>query len=303
MERRLVKQGISTLMVSLPSKWIKNFKLGKGSLVNIEESGSNLMVSAGAIDTISETSIKLTQYTESSIRTAIVNAYRSGFDRISIAVPNENWHLIIRKVLENHLIGFDIATKENNLCIIESIAEPAQNQFEIIFKKIFLNISALIQGTEKRLNDKAKFEEYSDIAMRIHQYGNFCRRVISKRKLGGSKTSLYWSLLTMLVHGQRELYHLNNFLDKNKLVIEKELIISLKLIFQLISDGYLNNDIKKLEECHLLEKKAIYNLSYNELKKGKNEAVAAYHIASAIRNFYLASSPLIGLLLESSNSK
>ena len=40
MKRKLVQQGAATMMVSLPSKWIKKFGLKKGDEIDLEEKGS-----------------------------------------------------------------------------------------------------------------------------------------------------------------------------------------------------------------------------------------------------------------------
>ena len=45
MKRKLVKQGAATMMISLPSKWIKENSLEKGSEVELEEEGSSVMIS------------------------------------------------------------------------------------------------------------------------------------------------------------------------------------------------------------------------------------------------------------------
>jgi len=45
MKRKLIEQGGGTLMVSLPSRWIRDFELEKGDEVEIEEIGKQIIIS------------------------------------------------------------------------------------------------------------------------------------------------------------------------------------------------------------------------------------------------------------------
>ena len=297
MKRKIVKQGAATLMVSLPSKWCKKFSLKKGDEINIEVADNNLIVSPKEIKVKSETEITLTGLAESSIRTLITNTYRIGYDKIKVNFSSDMQFKILQNVIRTRLIGFDVIKKEKNYCIIENITEPNADQFENLLQKIFLNIIELFEITDQRLQGKKPVSDYEDVETRIQQYDNFCRRVIAKRKFE-KNTQLFWTFLTLLIHGQRELYHLNRFLDKiegKRPKKSKEVLNLLKdarSLFRMIQEAYLKKEIKILEEVHELEKELIYQKAYKILKDP-----ITYHITCCIRNFYLASSPLMGLLI------
>ena len=305
MNRKLVKQGAATLMISLPSKWTKAQNLGKGDEVSIEESKNSLIISKGAEEKAKKhAKITLSNSTESSTRTVIVNAYRAGYDIIEIYYQDEKQYKILLNTLKDYIIGFDITKKEKERCIIENITEPSEEQFEILFKKILYKISVLIDGTRERLKQNSKFEEYKEVVMSIHQYDNFCRRVISKRNLPESTENLLWTFLALLIHGQRELYHLNRFLDNNKVQFRNfEFYDSMKELFNNMQEGCIKKDVSKLEKVHEMEKKIIYDQLYKLIQKNQKENIVLFHLAAAVKDFYLATSPMIGLLLESSVSK
>ena len=75
MKRKIVKQGAATLMVSLPSAWLRENKLGKGDEIDLEVFDDNLFVSATNIDIKREIEITLHDLAETSIRTLITNTY------------------------------------------------------------------------------------------------------------------------------------------------------------------------------------------------------------------------------------
>lgn len=285
-------------MVSLPSSWTKKCYLKKGDTIEIKEDEGNLLVSASAKKCKKETSIQLKQATESSARTALVNAYRTGYDVIRVSFQQEEQFGFLKNATQNYLLGFEILQKNWNSCVIESVSEPSEEQFEIIFKKIFYTIFSLIELTKERLEGKT-VENYKEMVYKIHQYDNYCRRVLAKKNVASGKMALYWSFLTLMTHGQRELYHLHTYLDKNPVPFGKvELLDKLHRVFALLFDGYLKKDFTRLEKVHELEKEAIYHSLYTSFNGDKRRNIVLHHLASSLRNFYLASSPLMGLLSE-----
>lgn len=299
MKRKLVQQGASTLMISLPSKWIKERQLEKGSEVSIEPSESNLVISATEGKTAKkQVSIELPKLIESSIRTLITNTYRKGYDIINVAFSSEQQFRILQDTIKTRLIGFEITKKERNNCIVENVTEPSLDQFDAMLSKVFLSVESLFDVTKKRLeNDDDGLEDFEEIEERIQKYDNFCRRVISKRSDGNS--NLLWTFLTLVLHGQRELYHLNGLIKKKKVSNKViEYLDDVKSLFILLKRAFLEKDVRLLAEMHELEKKLIYQRGYHLLEESaRQESVIVYHMMSSARKFYQANSPLQGLLL------
>ncbi len=213
MRRKLVKQGSSTLMVSLPSKWIHSNSLDKGKEINLEVIDNEILISPAQIETKKEAIINLKGLTESLIRTLITNTYRKGFDRVKVNFENEKQFKILNNTIKTRLIGFEIIKKEQSSCIIENITEPSQEQFDNILRKIFYSIHYLFETTEKRFSQSATLEEIEAIEERIQKYDNFLRRVLSKN-ISSKDSELLWNFLSLLIHAQRELYLLNRVVGR-----------------------------------------------------------------------------------------
>ena len=96
MKRKLVKQGASTLMISLPAKWIHLHNLDKGKEVNLEIIEENILISASSINAKKDTILELKGTTETLVRTLITNTYRKGFDRIKVNYENEKQFKIVK---------------------------------------------------------------------------------------------------------------------------------------------------------------------------------------------------------------
>lgn len=289
-------------MISLPTKWCHEYNLQKGGEVDVEIKEGSVLINATPHAQRRETTIALAGLVESAIRTVITNTYRTGFDRIRVNIANDEQYSIVQQVIKNNLIGFDITKKEKEYLIIENITEPGSEHFENLLTKIFYNILELFTYTSDRLKGKKPIEDYHEIESRIQQYDNFCRRVITKQNIDHERNPLFWTFLTLMIHGQRELYLANTYLDAHAFKVSKEtnaLLERIKAVFEHIMDAYLKKDITLLESIHAEEKTLIYNESYFLLeKKHGKESVLLYHFSASLRNFYLSSSPLIGLILR-----
>jgi phosphate uptake regulator len=295
MRRKLVKQGAATMMISLPSKWIKENKLDKGDEVDLIEKNNNIIIGAALQEKIKKIELTVNFTTESVIRTVITNAYRVGFDSIKLNFNNEKTFAIIQEVVSKNLLGFEVIKKEDNFCIIENITEPAIDQFDNIFNKIMLNIEELISILE---NFDSNPKEFADDERQIQKFDNFCRRVISKKDFS-YKSILNWTFHAHLIHGQREVYWLLRYLKLNKKKLDKnsfDLINELKITFAEIKKAYFKKDLSCLDKIQRDSQEIFYNKGYKYLNTSK-DAIPINHLISAIRNFYLATGPLIGLVL------
>ena len=281
------------MMISLPSKWIKANKLEKGDEVDVEEKTNSLIIGLDTKQISKKTEINLGSLTESSIRTILTNAYRLGYDKIKLNYQSSEALKHIKNIIDNNLVGFEIIKKTDKSCEIENITEPSKEQFDNILSKVFLNIDELFEIIFLRL--KGKKQEFEQTEQKIQRFDNFCRRVIAKYELENS--NLRWAFHSELIHAQRELYHLLRYLEKNKTKENKDISYLLeksKEIFELLKKAYNEKNISLLEKIHDMEKELIYKEGYSFFKQSP---VIIYHLLNSIRNFYLASSPLIGIFI------
>lgn len=295
--RKIVKHGEATMMVSLPSKWVKNNNLKKGDELSVIENSSSIIFSTDKNKKIKkEITIKLTSSVESSVRAILTNLYRLGYDKIIINYSDPEILKVIEKELKNILIGFEIIKREQNKCIIENILEPSTEQLNNIFSKFILNIDEIFIIFEGFLNGKK--ENFIETEKQIQSFDNFCRRMITKDNISNSQLRL--SYHNAIYHGQRELYYALMILNENKIKSNyvSDLLKEAKLIFETLKKSYDTKDLSLLEKIHKIENEVILNKGYDYLKKSKNpiERLVIHRVLSAIRNFYFASSPLIGLL-------
>ena len=297
MQRKIIKQGASTLTTSLPAEWIKDQKIKHGDTINIQQINNKLIIEKTKKQTTPL--IKFTENNKTFIRTTIINFYCRGYNKIKIQFANTEIYLVIRETITNYLIGFDITEKNNNSCTIENLTEPGIKQFENIFKKVLFNTTLLINETEHRLENKTSFKEHREIITKIHQYENFCKRLIAKKYPLGENTLPFWGFLAHTVQAAKEVSHLNKFIDKNKITIKNTTYTKLKKYITLIQEAYIKKDIKILELLHKYHAKHIKASDFDKiLKTSAKENVINYHAIVAIRHLYLASNSLLGMIIQ-----
>ena len=292
-------------MVSLPRTWTKRFNLRKGQEVDITDAKDHLIIASSERKHKKEITLSFKTHTESAIRLTLINAYRAGYDTLTIKNIDKEQLTIIRDVLQNYLLGMEITHQEKGTCVIESITEPHEEKFDIVFQKIFSGIATMIQGTAARIENNMPFTEYEFTMLNIHKYDNFCRRMMTKQNIYSDKAIFFWNFLSLVIHAPRELYHLNKYLDKQKLKLSgKESVLcvqylsSLQELFSLLRHAYQEKDLSAIEKVHEKSRKLLFTYLYNEMKKNNSNPIVVHHISIALRNLYLSTSPLIGLMLE-----
>jgi phosphate uptake regulator len=296
MKRSIVKQGAATMMISLPSKWIKKHNLSKGDELEIEERDGSITLSLEPSKHKRETTINITTSIESIIRTTITNAYRLGYDKISINFKDKEAPKIIKDIVERNLPGFEIIKRTDTHCEIESVTEPSNEQFDNIFSKMLMNIDELFAIAEDALNGKKR--EFEDTERNIMKYDNFCRRVLHKTK-NFDVSMLIWTFHTEIIHAQREIYYLIKYLSENKTKSDKkaqEFLALCKEIYNMLKIVYEKKDIVQVEKVH--EKNKELNKQFKELMKKTDNPILIHYIFNAGRKFYLSSSRFVAVLLS-----
>jgi phosphate uptake regulator len=296
MKRKLVKQGTTTLMVSLPSKWIKANNLDKGSEIDITEKDNDLSISIQKQIKKKELTLSIKGYSPTAIRSLLTNAYRLQYDKITIEYTNEQDIVKIEQILKNTLIGFEIVSRTEKYCTIENITEPSIEHTDIIFNRLLHNIKELFESTKKQLLGNGEFTYINELEENIQRYDNFCRRL--------SMTSQYATLLVAfykeIAQAQREIYYIAEYTSKKRTKISNEtikLFDEMIKMFEKLREAYQKNDLSLIEEMHSKEKELIYTEGYSLLRKKKgDESIILFRIMTAIRMLYLSVSPLIGII-------
>ncbi|MBN1386546.1 AbrB/MazE/SpoVT family DNA-binding domain-containing protein [Candidatus Woesearchaeota archaeon] len=252
MKRSLIKQKDS-FTITLPKKWVEQRGLEQGDEIELDQSGSKLVISAKGGGK-KECELKLEDDTFPLIRIRIHTLYNFGYDRITIHHQKEH-HSQIKKIISRYLLGFEITETSEKKTVIESVTEPSEDKQQTILKRMFQITMESLDQTEEDIEEaryeKTKhFEQWDE---KMTQYTNFLRRNISKKRFTEERVNYYWELYFMLNAIQTSVLYLYRNLDKHKPKISKQIMQGFRQIkreYAEMHTSFLAENIPQLEKVH-----------------------------------------------------
>lgn len=302
MKRKLVKQGAATMMISLPSKWIKENKLDKGDEVDLIEKNNTIIIGSSEIKKESA-KIKITPENNKYIGNLLTQAYRKGFDKIILIGDHKNISKEIRDTVTFSMLGFEITSSKEGELAIENISEPTEQRYEIIIKKVFTIIKETIEIISEDVK-KGVFNNITDISDLRKQHDRFtlfCRRLISKGKSDRNSVS-EWEILTFLMHIEHKYYYLYQYLQSNKIKTTKEMTELLSVQTEgldLLQIAYFDHKLEAISKLYDLRDKYYFGkcIQFLEKSSAKNSIVIS-ELREIIRLIQIGASPIASEIIE-----
>lgn len=231
MKRRVIKQGHSTLTVTLPNKWAKNLNLNAGDEIDVVEKENTLVINATQNIKERKCEINIDNFTVPLLWRYFQSAYRSGCDEIKITFNPQNkkfedaYHyytahfdyaklgerippkppLAIIQEIVNRFVGVDVIESGEGYCIVKELGEVSTKEFEGSLRRIFLVILQMFDRIEEAIknnehNDTSLCKEIHTIDLNVDKFVDYCSRILNKIdiNLPGSKKPLLFSSLFLL---------------------------------------------------------------------------------------------------------
>lgn len=180
MKRKVSLIGPSTLMVSLPSKWVKKYNVKKGDEMTVLEDGDKLTVTSGPINR--ELSINLDSSDLGIVSKHFISyLYQKGYDEIEIKFDSPDTFKQIQKSLVN-LLGYEIINQTKNSCIIKSVFDSKKQEFDNILRRTFLILLDMAESCYDTV-EKGEYSSLDEIKLlekTNNKLTDFCKRTLSK---------------------------------------------------------------------------------------------------------------------------
>jgi phosphate uptake regulator len=286
MKRKIVQHGSSSLTITLPVKWTEKFHLKKGDELNVEESGSKLIVttqseSAGGKIIITEKQGKFTKNNLSHL-------YQLGYDEIEIELTDKETIKEINERLPN-CIGFEIIDQKDNKIYIKSIMTTLESEFDNMLRKCFLITEEMGKDIVEILEKKEfdKLTEARNLESLNNKFTDICIRILNKKGYKiPERTIQMYEIIKNLERTADEFKYICDELKTNK-KIEKEFLICLKEAieyFHLFTVLFYKHDNELKQKIYSERKKLIEKFS-RELKNSKNP-ILFHHLINIIQKIY-----------------
>ena len=235
MKRKAIQLANQTLVVSLPSKWVKEQGIKKGDEIDIEERGRELII--GNKGKIEETK-KIINIEEFGImkNRIVLSNYLKGLDELEIRFTKPDQVEEIKNRVINELIGFEIVKQTPNSLILKEIADSSDQSFEIILRRIFL---IMMSNSEELLNslkeNKRNLDHIISTDLTINKLCYYCIRILNKRGYKNYREiPMIYSLILTLENIGDVHKNIAKEIIEGKLKLKKEDLENLELSNELI---------------------------------------------------------------------
>ena len=302
MKRKLVKQGAATLMISLPSKWTKQFNLKKGDEIDIEEKGKNIVIGTQPSKEIKKAKINISEF-KHVWRRVISALYKAGYDEIQINFEKSDEITKVYSVLQE-FIGFEIISQSQDGCVIKEIAETKETDFQTIFNRTFsilLSIAEDCAGALKSRN-ASLLGTIPERDLIVNKYANFCRRIINKGMVEQNESPMLYFIIEGLETMGDVYKGFAKHLFETKSIPNNKIIKSFEEINQSLADfRSLSVKFEKQKIVKFTEKWEELKKNVDELAKTKSvpEAKTISYISEMLQLLDSLVGPL--LILNSGN--
>lgn len=195
MKRSVILMGGKTYVLSLPSQWIKKYRIQKGEELDIEEKDNSIIVRTERHPAGKELEVDFSVLQQMLSR-GVGAIYKAGYSRAKIAFHGKEQLQKIEESLQRTLVGFEITKQAENYVLIESLTEVMVQEFPNSLKRIFYSLELMNQDLVQALSskDKALLKKVIDKDGQINRLADFCRRVINtgETQLLDKPHSLYY---------------------------------------------------------------------------------------------------------------
>ncbi len=307
MKRKLIGQGAGGITVTLPINWVREFSLQAGTEVDLSQTDQGILISAAKIKTPKTLTLDLREYDSRMILNFLNQAYRLGYDTLQIQYATPSQYTAIAQITRNTLLGFEIVEHKPSHITLQNIAEPDAEKFDIILRKIFLQIlelaSHVTDAFKNPLLNQSLIEEYK---IQIDKLTNYSRRTIIKTSSGGDKSVLLYSILSQLSLVSHAYYYMYTYSLSKKKKLSPELLFTLTGInhmFREYYEAFYSQDIKRLARISQFKDEFTkQNLELFE-KSTPNTVIFLAHMREIIRSIHMCLPFSVGYWLGEGEKK
>ena len=208
MKRKIIRQGHSTLTVTIPSKWAKRYGVKPGDEVEVTEQEKAIIIrtETGPGNDTSFITVDISGLPPRIIWRYILSTYRAGYDEISITgiegsekglysafsyntidyLQKEDGGIELSpmevvQAAANRLIGMAIIDQKPHFCILKDLGETTDKEFDNAVRRIFLLLQNETEIIEKGLgNDRQGLKSMHIIDTNLDRFEDFCLRILNK---------------------------------------------------------------------------------------------------------------------------
>jgi phosphate uptake regulator len=277
MKRKLVKQGVRALTITLPSDWIRNNNLKPGDEIDLSDQDNILRISTEKIPALRDITVDVSGLLPRLADRFMARAYQKGYDKIKIKFDNQDLMIAVQNKV-SELMGYEILKVAPDFLEIQIVSTNLDIDFDTMLRRSLLllmdmsNIchDAWLNGDKKAL-ENIWYQDYD-----ANKFLYFCLRSMNKRpKMTTFGKSILYYLVESLEDLGDELKKLGKILigiEPNKGALN--ILAKMNEMFRLSYEFFYKPEKKKAVKAFLLSNE-IKKLIDNALKTNNKEEIKA----------------------------
>ncbi|MBI5072621.1 phosphate uptake regulator PhoU [Candidatus Woesearchaeota archaeon] len=300
MKRKVVQQGPATLMVSLPSKWVKENNVSKGDELDLaEEKGKIILtIDAPSSDSVSKEHavVDFGVFNEYFVN----YFYQKGYDEVMIRCKDPAVAALVEK-RARELMGFEVVEKGKNFVRVKSLMKIDQQEFDTVLKKLFqitLVMGDKVTDALNQASDEKKKELLAEVVLdekENNKYCDLCIRILFKNKYQYPDEGFAYFALLRQLEQVGDLYkYIARELSTSGL-LNSDFISLYKRVhayFRLYYDLFYLYDAEKAQ-LFFAEKDTLVKLCSEQMKNAtKEQAIQLSYILTLTREIFDLKGPL-----------
>lgn len=194
-KRKLVKQGLRALTITLPSVWVQKNNLNAGDEIDIDEVDNTITISTEKKQPLKDIIVDVSGLIPRLADRFIARAYQKGYDKIVLKCDSQDiMQAVKNKVTE--LMGFEILDIGKDKIEIQVISSDLNLDFDTLLRRAFLILMDMAKTCEDawKANDKKALENIFYQDFDVNKFTYFCLRELNKnqKRINFGKTILYY---------------------------------------------------------------------------------------------------------------
>lgn len=256
--RKLIKQGPSTITVSLPATWVKDNKLTPGQEVLMTVEQNTILITADAKEEEgTSVSADVRQFSPSFLGLFLSALHKKGFDEVRLQINKDQLQYIEERISKN-LLGYEIIQHTNNTVVIRFVTKIDAEELPVLIRRVFLVTLSLAEEICSNPHPK----ELLVLEETNNRLTNYCERILVKnlhRQRDGMFLYIIIWVLEKIADEYRDIIKNNEMNSEDSALCHKLLKQFYELFYKYTTEKHdaLNHELDKANR-QLAEKKSAY---------------------------------------------
>jgi len=266
-ERKVVKHGPATLMVSLPAPWARRYNVRRGEVIQMEEKGHRLVIhsSPPKQKTQNRTILDLNTLDRKIIRELIGIAYKCGYNIIQVKYQDPDILPFLQKQVVELFKGCEVMETTPTSCVIRHLHIDAPEEFDPMVRRMFIVLQEFGDRVISMLTQKKPDRSILAYENMMNRLCNYCHRLLLKPDFEKEKSAYFYVILWVLEKISDEYAKIVNYTsNQESFTVNRQHLALLKKITSVYGQYYklfyrysvqemlqIKTDIMKLKEQSL----------------------------------------------------